>query len=177
MWLLAVSIFDGVDARQIIAWTVMVFAIVYLLYRSSQRIKGKGRVSPRAARQKAATNLSEHAEVRSNLERLLVDLEELARKINAGIDTRFCKLEVVIKQADERIKRLEQLTGGDGAEQGAESENPDPQKQIIYKLADTGKSAVEIAQELNQHPGEVELILSLRRSGPGGNTIDYTIDD
>lgn len=40
---------------------------------------------------------------------LLVQLEELARRIGADVDTRYAKLEAVIRDADERIARLERL--------------------------------------------------------------------
>ena len=40
---------------------------------------------------------------------LLVQLEELARRIGADVDTRYAKLEAVIRDADDRIKRLETL--------------------------------------------------------------------
>jgi len=172
-------------ARTVLPLTVAVCAVVYLLYRSGQRIKGKGRITDDSARRQAAGKLSDHAEIRSNLERLLVELQDLARQINAHIDTRFCKLDVLIRQADERIKRLESLTGtgsvddsgGSSVEGSPEPQQVDPQKAVIYKLADSGKSAAEIARQVNQHPGEVELILSLRRTGQGGQKIDYRIDD
>jgi DNA-binding NarL/FixJ family response regulator len=39
----------------------------------------------------------------------------------------------------------------------------DPRQKSIYALADQGRSPREIAQELGTSPGEVELILNLRR--------------
>jgi hypothetical protein len=40
---------------------------------------------------------------------------------------------------------------------------PEPRHQRIYELADRGLTAVQIAQELQARPGEVELILNLRK--------------
>ena len=40
---------------------------------------------------------------------------------------------------------------------------PGPRHQRIYELADRGLTAVQIAQELQARPGEVELILNLRK--------------
>lgn len=42
---------------------------------------------------------------------------------------------------------------------------PENRHERIYQLADKGLTAVQIAQELHVHPGEVELILCLRRIG------------
>jgi hypothetical protein len=38
----------------------------------------------------------------------------------------------------------------------------DPVAEDVYRLADGGKSSVEIAKELGEHTGKVELILALR---------------
>jgi hypothetical protein len=39
----------------------------------------------------------------------------------------------------------------------------EPRHQRVYELADRGLNAVQIAQELQTQPGEIELILNLRR--------------
>lgn len=169
------------DSRQWILLCVLGVLVGYALLRSSQRIKGKGRLSDRASRNIAVKNLSNQSELRGDLERLIVELQELSRQINAHIDTRFCKLDVLIRQADQRIKRLEQLNGSAKTDEnpvndGNGTEQIDPQREIIYKLADAGRSPVEIAQQLDKHRGEIELILSLRRSNRA-RRIDYRIDD
>lgn len=38
----------------------------------------------------------------------------------------------------------------------------DPATQMIYELADQGRAAIDIARELDEHIGKVELILALR---------------
>jgi TolA-binding protein len=40
----------------------------------------------------------------------------------------------------------------------------DSTKQAIYELADSGKAPLDIARELNEHVGKVELILALREA-------------
>ncbi len=47
-------------------------------------------------------------------------------------------------------------------DRGAPPATQDPAYQPIYSLADLGKTAREIAQQLGRQPGEVELILALR---------------
>jgi hypothetical protein len=49
------------------------------------------------------------------------------------------------------------------AERGAPPAGQDPAYAPIYALADKGKTPREIAQELGRQPGEIELILALRR--------------
>jgi hypothetical protein len=138
------------------------------------------------------------SEVATELSSLLADLEETSRRVAAQIENRRTGLELLLKEADEKIKRLETLTHAAGvgagpsaaaarvepferapqiigaardaaatlsrlrAERGAPSAAEDPAYRPIYVLADKGKSAREIAQELGRQPGEVELILALR---------------
>ncbi len=187
--------------------------VILLLYSTTRRISGKSKL-----KQSQAANMipsvRQQQDIKCDLQRLLVDLQDLARQINAHIDTRFCKLEVLIKQADEKIKRLEQLANSQNKIVGGSNDNVsnvsldenesgkfeetnqeslssaqrpedrperiDPERALIYKLADRGKSIVEIARELNKNTGEIELILSLRRSerqARGEHQIDFRIED
>ena len=43
-----------------------------------------------------------------------------------------------------------------------EEDADDPLKRRIYELDDTGHTSVEIATELGEHVGKIELILALR---------------
>ncbi|MBU0638948.1 MAG: hypothetical protein KKB50_08800 [Planctomycetes bacterium] len=51
--------------------------------------------------------LRDHTGIRRSMDDLLLQLEEVSRRINAQVDTKFVKLERVIRDADERIARLE----------------------------------------------------------------------
>lgn len=44
--------------------------------------------------------------VRQSMDELLVQLEECARRVNAQLDTKFARLEAVVRDADDRIARL-----------------------------------------------------------------------
>ena len=160
------------DKNMVVPLLFIVAAMIML--RSARRRSRQGGTTREEA-QRQIPSLREQMDVRANLEKLLLDLQELSRQINGHIDTRFCKLEVLLKDADEKIRRLESLTSGAATARGAEQET-DPLKQMIYKLSDAGKSSVEIAREINKNTGEVELILSLRRSKNGPPKIDYRID-
>jgi hypothetical protein len=124
-------------------------------------------------------------EVTTEIHAMLGDLEETARRVIAQFDNRRVRLEQMIAEADERIKKLESLAGTTQPvvkaavpvnvsreatqalnrlreERGAPPANEDPAYQPVYQLADQGKTSREIGQALGRQPGEIELILALR---------------
>ena len=112
--------------------------------------------------------------MRRDLEALMVELQELSRKISAEIDTRFVKLEAAMRDADRRIAVLNRLSRGQEAGPVADAlptgdsapgVEADSRHQVVYELADAGFGPVEIARDLGKTPGEVELILNLRGRG------------
>lgn len=162
---------------------LLIVGIALMLVASKRRVSGKSGITDQQARSRAISAQNKQ-QVRSDMERLLVDLQELSRQINAGIDTRFCKLEVLINNADEKIRQLQEL-GSDTQKPAAKSPAPgrqpiDPERQMMYQLADSGKSPVQIAQATNKTAGEIELILALRHKTVDQNRhdqhIDHTID-
>ncbi len=109
----------------------------------------------------------------------MLELDQLSRQIHGRIDTKLARLEAVIRDADQRIDRLSRLirtTQGESAQEftldregpdeahSARSDIVDDRHAPIYELADSGKSPVEIAREVGQTTGEVELILALKRA-------------
>jgi hypothetical protein len=164
--------------NSVILGAVAVLGILLLTRANARRIKGKTGVSAEEAKTRIPS-LREQVEVKDHLQKLMVQLQELARQINGHIDTRFCKLEVLLREADQKIRQLESM----GLQPAGPLEPPatlssDLDREIIYKLADAGKSPLEIARELQKNTGEIELILSLRRSaGKNGPKIDYRIGD
>ncbi len=147
--------------------------------------------SPKQYRREIDSAVGQGASVKRDMERLLVELEELSRKINSQVDTKFAKLEQSISDADRRISAMRILideckrvsanvdtpAAAEPQEEDASKEStdsppdpavqspaapPDPLRQKIYALADEGLSAPEIARQLNEPIGEIELILNLR---------------
>ncbi len=117
------------------------------------------------------------AEQHDRLTTLMVDVEQLTRRCAAQLDNKADRLELLIERAEERIAQFEGMGVKDvGAEQqsapttdptpapAAQTQPPDPLAAEVYRLADAGKSAVEIAGDLQQSTGTVELILNLRRA-------------
>jgi hypothetical protein len=120
--------------------------------------------------------LRDQQQVRQAMEELLAQLEEVTRRIDTDVDTRFAKLEGLLRAADERIRVLQKsndapavrqvdppTAGANSSEGGGQAEPPEARKQRIYELVDAGASAITIADRLHLPVGEVELILNLRR--------------
>ena len=121
---------------------------------------------------------------------VMIELDQLARQIHGRIDTRFAKLEAVIRDADERIDRLSRLVretdGSPACDVTLDRQDPhappepdpgvsDERYAAVYRLADGGLSATEIASEVGKTAGEVELILALRKvRDRAGRSADLT---
>lgn len=106
------------------------------------------------------------AELRRDMDDLMVELQELSRKISAEIDTRYAKLEAALRDADRRIavlNRLARQADPGSPVSAATGSDADSRHTVVYELADAGFTPVEIARDLGRTPGEVELILNLRR--------------
>lgn len=81
-------------------------------------------------------------------------------------DQRAAQLERLITAADERIRELRGLASRPAASpQPRLAAGGDSAHRAVYELADRGLSPLEIARELGQPTGQVELILNLRRAG------------
>ena len=171
--LLAISLTN--DQQGWVALVIAMMAIGYLLFRP--RFKKKDPLE-----KPAFGSLAAQRSVERQMQNLLVELSEMARQMNAQVDTRAAKLQELIKQADERIAELKKLEGDPPEpkefirppdptspappEPQVEASSPaaelDPRHAEIYTLADQGKGANEIATRLGRPSGEVELILALR---------------
>jgi len=105
-------------------------------------------------------------------------LDDLARRIHARLDMKLATLEHLIRDADERIDKLTRSFGDDRSQLDVTlaSEDPhvekaldapralDPVQTSVYRLADSGLESLRIAQEVGRTPGEVDLMLALRRT-------------
>lgn len=157
--------------------------------------------------------------VKNDLEGLMVEIEQLAKRLGAQLDAKSMRLEKLIDDADLRIAQLQQAmkaehaghpsdstrppasaetiarqpetaaeppeakvsppdakTAPPGADAGAGADvphapapsdgtpPPDALAADVARLADAGRSADQIARQLGEHVGKVELILALRRA-------------
>ncbi len=163
----------------------VVAVLCFMMLRTTRRKLSERGASPREFAREQVARLKDQHHMKGDMEELLVELQELSRNINAQIDTKFAKLEASIRSADERIARMEQLQAAlperetfdtlltddqllDRPAAAPAAPAPrvaiDPRRRTIFDLADAGKSPLEIAQQTGEPTGEVELILSLRKS-------------
>ncbi|MEE9211302.1 MAG: hypothetical protein V3U29_01485 [Phycisphaeraceae bacterium] len=136
------------------------------------------RLAKRSRRQAQTPTLSpqEHVErarqirgVRGDLDELMVEVEQLAKRLGAQLDAKTIYLEKLLDRAERTAEQLRQLTDQDAAPSGspsaAASEAPldDPLARSVYSLADQGLDPLAIARKIGEHVGKVELILALRK--------------
>lgn len=151
-----------------------VFIIMYVVIRPFMRRKKDPLDKPPFMR-----SLSQQRSVERQMETLLVELSEMSRQMSAQLDTRATRLELLLKDADEKIAILKELSAHpprpfeidkplrDEQVQEIAPKAPmldlDPTHAEIYRLADEGRSVSHISSALNRPSGEVELILALRQ--------------
>lgn len=166
---------DAFDGNQ--GWVLIGLAVVALIYMAVIRPTMRKRQTPPSATPGFAA-LSRQRGVEQQMQSLLVELSDMARQMNAQIDSRAAKLEVLLQEADQKIASLQStiqspaapiaLNSSDSAPPSAPSEEPqmpDPRHAEVYSLADQGQDAPAIANQLGRPRGEVELILALRGRG------------
>jgi len=107
---------------------------------------------------------------------VMAEVQELTRASVAQMESRITKLESLIREADERLARMQGVSP-QRAEHRPEmphvevrrttpsrpSIGTDELSQRVFALADAGRSPGDIARELSEHTGKVELILALRQ--------------
>lgn len=203
--LLAAGLTD-IPPRDLLALAAILVAILLMMMNVRRRINRErdGSASQvAAAPRRGDPALRDGHGVRRDIEQLMIELEELSRRISGEVETRYRKLEQVIADAERCIRELNVLVAasrpnkegaaGDGQrnpQAPAADEHPqgngeldepatgaraarsslpsnaneDPRYVSVYRLADQGISALDIARQLGRPVGEVELILDLRRS-------------
>jgi uncharacterized protein DUF6115 len=143
---------------------VLVMMTWFSLRKKLNRRANHERVNPK--------QLTIQAEKRSKgrLESVMVDAEELSRRLAAHLDNKAARLEILLREADERIAQLQGTTKESVA---IDATHPfdmtsvkDPRSRRILELASTGRSAVDISRELDEPIGTVELVLALRAQQP-----------
>lgn len=164
---------------------LLVGGIVVLLVVTARQRRSRMSAARSVSRSDQRRGRSSNDETLREVEAVMDQLDQLSRQIHGKIDLKLATLQKVIRDADQRIDQLSRLQRSSGGESTfdveLESESPAAPVQnaaqspheAIYRLADSGYSALQIARELARHTGEVELILSLRRAkGPStGGTV------
>lgn len=114
--------------------------------------------------------------VRDDLEALMVDINRMARDLGGQLDAKIIRIEKANQEAEERIAQLQALreslsdpsashtsrSPGQPVTPQADAANIDPLTRQVYTLADQGQGPADIAAQLDEHVGKIELILALR---------------
>ena len=168
----------GIGTSQIVMLALAVAGLTLVMIFTRRRIRGSRGVSVTSARERYA-QLEEQSGVTRDLEKVMLELDELSRQIHGRLDTKLAKLEAILRDADQRIDQLSRLVrtaeGAATLEITLDRQEPhdppstepdayDSRHSAVYRLADSGRSAVQIAQEVGKTRGEVDLILALRRT-------------
>ncbi len=179
-FLIATSALVGASNSQWLLMGIIVAATALSLI-SLRRKRAEGGPSPRTYVRELNARIKEEGAVKTDLTELMVQLQQVAREINAQLDTKFMKLERSISDADDRIARLQRtIRAADGEPMLDVTVSDDPagqtiapprtslsaRRQQIFSLADTGESVVSIVAQMGVSVGEVDLILKLRKVQP-----------
>jgi hypothetical protein len=133
--------------------------------------------------------------LQGDLERLMVEVEQLAKRFSSQLEAKSIALEHLLDQAERRIATLERLTqkplpaappqetsdhslglvgqvGPEGPRPPEPTQDaPGAREQVdalarrIYAMSDAGLGPRDIARQLDEQVGKVELILALRQAG------------
>ncbi len=169
----------GMSDVQLVMLAGGIIGLTILLISTRRRMHKSLSGTTSSARDKYES-LSRQSSAKREVGNVMLELEKLARHVNGQLDTRFAKLEAVIRDADARIAQLSQLSNALApkgksldntlnAEPPADSNPPliveaDSRYADIYDLADGGLKPGDIAEKTGKTVGEIELILALRRT-------------
>jgi hypothetical protein len=156
-------------------WLIIIAVLLTIFYAVMRPMRKK---KDPLARSTAAPSLASQRAVERDMTQLLVELSEMARQVTAQLDTRTKKLELLLKEADEKIAILKDASrnipaaaGGNGSSAPlAPGSVPLPLQEIdkrhleVYELSDQKLSSQQIASKLSRPRGEIDLILALRES-------------
>jgi hypothetical protein len=137
--LLAASFpFSRDESTQWVVLAAGVVATLYVIMRSKSRSK---RVDP-LARQSADIGLAQQRQVERDISQLMVEMLETARQMTAQLDPRAAKLELLIRQADERLAAIKSTAAnGSAAPNPGSATRPDEEPQP-GEFAPDGTSAM-----------------------------------
>lgn len=141
----------------------------WFLNRINRR-RGTGSQAPLTAEEQIE-RLRESKGMQSDLEKLMAEIDDLAKRLGQRLDAKTAQVERLLAEADRKIAQLQRLEGQAAAreplprvETNRSALPDDPLARSVYELADAGYPALDIARRLNEQVGKVELILALRKA-------------
>ncbi|MFA9477320.1 hypothetical protein ACERK3_03315 [Phycisphaerales bacterium AB-hyl4] len=168
------------------AGVTLILAGVVMWGRKRRQQAKQSNLSPR----EQLHRMKEERAVRGDLEQIMVEIEQLAKRMGAQLDAKSMRLERLLREADAKIAELERQPVGQPAPGEAEPAPPPASPGVVddeptespaqapfgtvnddreltdsvYRLSDAGLTPLEIARQLNEHQGKIELVLALRQS-------------
>lgn len=139
-------------------------ALMAILIGVSARSKSARRAADqRSPRERIEQIKAAHERSRADAGPLVQHVERI-HEFAALLDNKAERIEQLLAEADERIAMLRALNEPINSAGGRDSFAPptDPLAKSVYELADAGRSSIEIARELDEQVGKVDLILALR---------------
>jgi hypothetical protein len=172
----AVGQAGGTDGYWKLALILAAIGILGLLSRWR-----KARVPPQAPAKEMRSRDQHPERYRDAADRALVELVEVGREINAQVDTKIRFLNRLIKEADDRISKLEKLSaqvesiaetpGVVRQEQTAKAARPSGSRRFfselqarVVDLHDSGRSVTDISKATGLSTVEIELALQNARN-------------
>ncbi len=113
------------DATSLMFLAGVVIVVTMIMISTRRRAADRGH-SPRAYAREQISQLREQDQMHDDMTELMVQLEKLARQINAQVDTRFAKLEKAIADADARLAELRRLGLGEPERDDERAGRPEP---------------------------------------------------
>lgn len=172
--------FIGRDLLLLAGALLLTTSLLRIIHVRRRRSRQAGRLMP----EELLERNRQMRGMQGDLEQLMTEVEQLARRFSAQLDAKSRRLERLTAEADERIAALLKLqdphspiVGGVQAAPSRkaqtsaaredtttvdEDQDIDPLAASVYDLADQGLSPEQIARKLGEHAGKVELILALR---------------
>ncbi len=170
----------------IIIWTFAIIILAWFMVRSTlkrvkmSQIKDQASVNERVARQmpKGESNI-----IQSQISELMAELANLSRQINGQIDTRVAKLEILLKDAEKTIDRLEnQLNntssnsrGSDKFRRKSNSENVNNSQAKPWDLQQNNLPQMQPANHISNDK-QTQEILNLANQGKSAVHIAQKLD-
>lgn len=165
---MALGLTSGPTGETTGPWATVAMAVLIagfaIFMTFSIRSKIARRNAARPSPRELVAQMKDHPRVlASDAHTYTAKLQDTARRLSAQLDNKARRLETLIDEADQRIAAL-----GTRAERPAHrapgngEHQADELTRAVYKHADAGRTALEIAQQLDEQIGKVELILALR---------------
>src|SRR5689334_11211710 len=140
MGLILLSIIPD-DKRPWVALLVGMAAIAFVMFKPKRRLgfSGGARRDP-LEKPSSYGSLAQQRSVERQMQNLLVELSEMSRQISGQLDTRATKLELLIKEADDKLQQLRVASartagGPGGSAQRAEAFRVGQQQSVTFAAA------------------------------------------